>query len=246
MPAAAGGVDHLEAVVGMQSSVGQEPRFVPHLGQPELVDRRVERAVEDEFLDEDGRLQQRVFLACLLGEVLVEIAQESRVPLRVSEVVDEYTSIRIDSLEERDQGPGGVAAQPVREVADRVVLAEDLLRRGVLRQPVEDREQVVTVGLRRVGAKVQLVLVPRPLEPLAGASDLGGWDELVVFQEANEDTTQDPGGSHLRDRVGAPLLVALSGPIGGQGRRIILAQLPTVRRAPPPTHSVRGGQLRSS
>ncbi len=82
VPAAAGRVDYLEAVVGMQSTVGHKPRFIPHLGQPELLNRRVERAVEDEFLDEDGRLQQREFLACLFGEVLVEIAQESRVPGR--------------------------------------------------------------------------------------------------------------------------------------------------------------------
>ena len=81
MPAAAGRVDHLEAVVGMQPSVGFEPRLVSRLGQPEFLDRRVECAVEDELLDEDRRLEERVPLPCLLGEVLVEVAQEPRVPV---------------------------------------------------------------------------------------------------------------------------------------------------------------------
>ena len=76
MPAAAGRVDHLEAVVRMQASVGQEPRLIARLRQPELLDRRVERAVEDELLDEDGRLEQRVLLAGGFGEVLVEVAEE--------------------------------------------------------------------------------------------------------------------------------------------------------------------------
>ena len=47
----------------------------------ELVDGRIERAVEDELLDELRRLQQGVLLAGRLGEVLVQVAQEPRVPV---------------------------------------------------------------------------------------------------------------------------------------------------------------------
>ena len=48
------------------------------LGEAELVDRRLERAVEDELLDELRRLQQRVLLLRRLGEILVEVAEEAR------------------------------------------------------------------------------------------------------------------------------------------------------------------------
>ena len=45
--------------------------------------------------------------------------------------VKSWTSVPVvgvDALEERDQGVGGVAAQPVGKVVDRVVLAEDVRR----------------------------------------------------------------------------------------------------------------------
>ena len=129
VPAAAGRVDHLEAVVGMEPPVGFEPRLVARLGEAEFLDRRVERPVEDELLDEDRRLEQRVPLPCLLGEVLVEVAQEPRVPGRVGEVVDQRPRVRVDPLEEAEQLSGRIAAEPVREIADRVVLAEDVLGR---------------------------------------------------------------------------------------------------------------------
>ena len=69
--AAAGGVDEADLLVA------------------ELLDRRRERPVEDELLDELGRLEQRVALAGGLGEVLVEVAEEAGPVLRVGEVVDE-------------------------------------------------------------------------------------------------------------------------------------------------------------
>jgi hypothetical protein len=61
VPGAAGGIDH------------------PHDLEAEGVDRRIERAVENELLDEVRRLEQGELLARGLGEVLVEIAEESRV-----------------------------------------------------------------------------------------------------------------------------------------------------------------------
>ena len=52
-------------------------------------------------------------LACLFGEVLVEVAQEPRVPLRVGEVVDERARVRVDRLEEaRSRSP---AASPLSQ-----------------------------------------------------------------------------------------------------------------------------------
>ena len=48
----------------------------PHRCEPELLDCWVEGAVENELLDELRRLQQRVVLARLLGQVLVEVTEE--------------------------------------------------------------------------------------------------------------------------------------------------------------------------
>ena len=59
-----------------------------HGGQPVLGERRREGAIEDERLDKDGRLQQREALLGVLGQVLVQIAEEPRVALRVGEVED--------------------------------------------------------------------------------------------------------------------------------------------------------------
>ncbi len=124
----------------------------------------------------------------------------------------------IDLLQERDQGAGGVTAEPVGDVANWVMLAEDLFRRGVAGQSVKDGEQVIAVSLCGVSAEVQLVLVPCPLEPLTGTGKLGGRNKLVIFEKADEDATQNPGGCGLGDRVGTPVFKVLRRPFGGLRR----------------------------
>lgn len=57
-------------------------------GKAEGLDGRREGAVEDELLDEVGRLEQGVGVLGVLGQVLVEIAEESRRPRRIGEIVD--------------------------------------------------------------------------------------------------------------------------------------------------------------
>ena len=81
----------------------------PHLGEPELRDRRRQRAIEDELLDELRRLQQRVLLPSGLGQVLVEIAEKARVQRRIGEVVRQCTSGGIDSLPELDEQGRAIA-----------------------------------------------------------------------------------------------------------------------------------------
>ena len=71
VPGPAGRVDHREPV--------QRP-----LGQ-----RRLQRPVEDELLDEHRRLQQRVGVLGVLGQVLVQVAEEPRGQLGVGQVVDQ-------------------------------------------------------------------------------------------------------------------------------------------------------------
>ena len=67
------------------------------VGQTKCGDRGLEGAVEDELLDEDRGLEQRVGLLGVLGEVLVEVAKEAGVPGRVSEVVAQFARIRVES-----------------------------------------------------------------------------------------------------------------------------------------------------
>ena len=68
---AAGGVDQLEAF------------------ERAFVQRWFQGAVEDELLDEDRRLQQRVGVLRVLGQVLVQVAEEPGGQRRVCQVVDE-------------------------------------------------------------------------------------------------------------------------------------------------------------
>ena len=46
--------------------------------KPELVDRRCERAIEDEALDELRRLKQRIAPLGRLRKILVEVAEKAR------------------------------------------------------------------------------------------------------------------------------------------------------------------------
>ena len=77
MPRATGGIDH------------------PQSRQTEGIFGLFQRVIEDEALDELRGLQQRVAFAHRLGEVLIEIAEETGIPLRIGEVVDDLTGFRI-------------------------------------------------------------------------------------------------------------------------------------------------------
>ena len=82
-----GGEQSLERA---DQEVAATARGVDHLHgrQPVLGERGREGAIEDERLDEDRRLQQGEPLLGVLGEVLIQVAEESRVALWVGEVVD--------------------------------------------------------------------------------------------------------------------------------------------------------------
>lgn len=194
---AAGGVDQARGLVA------------------ELADRRGERAVEDEFLDELGRLQQRVALAGGLRQVLVEVAEEAGVPLGVGEVVHQRPARRVHRLPELAQRHRRVAADA--EAEDRVVR---LIEEGL--QPMQGAglakggEQVVTVGFERVGAEVGFVTVTREREPagVRGAGQPGAVDELVVLDEAHEHAGQQPVHAGLGDDLVGPALEGLGAAVG--------------------------------
>ena len=77
MARAAGGINH------------------PHDAEAESLDGRGEGAVEDELLDEVGRLEEGVSLAGGFGEVLVEVAEETGVPVRIGEIVNQLPGFGI-------------------------------------------------------------------------------------------------------------------------------------------------------
>ena len=99
------------------------------VGQTECGDRRFEGAVEDELLDEDRGLEQRVRLLGVLGEVLVEVAEEAGVPVRVSEVVAEFARLGVESGQLLAELAGAVGGGLEAISPDGVVVAEDLAGR---------------------------------------------------------------------------------------------------------------------
>src|SRR5438132_4056650 len=71
MAGAAGGINH------------------PHDAEAESLNGRCEGAIEDELFDEGGRLKEGVSLAGGFGEVLVDVAEEAGVPVRVAKIVNQ-------------------------------------------------------------------------------------------------------------------------------------------------------------
>lgn len=124
---AAGGIDHLDHVVA------------------ELFDRRREREVEDELLDELRGLEQGVGLASRLGEVLVEVAKETGIPLPIDKVVGQAASLAAPAPK-ADQLLGGVMRE--RNLVERVVpLVEERLADLSAGDGVEALVQPVAQGL---------------------------------------------------------------------------------------------------
>ena len=87
----------------------------------------VERAVEDEPLDEVGRLEQGVLLAGRLGEVLVQVAQEPRVAIRVGEVRRSAPVAASMRWKKRSSSP---AASPLSQLGSRMGLRAEQLPGG--------------------------------------------------------------------------------------------------------------------
>ena len=196
VPAATGRVDH------------------PQVFEAELLHRRVERPVEDELLDEFRRLQQGVFLPRRLRKVLVQIAQEPGVPRVVGKVMHQPARFRLDPLEEAQEGLRRVAAEPAAVLVDRVVRPEDVPPTGEFRQSVEDRQEILPVGVGRVLGEIEFVLVPRAAETLVRAGNPRRVDQAVVLQESGEDATEDPRHGNLRDRIRPPRLERQGRPLG--------------------------------
>ena len=195
-----------------------------HFPEAELLDGRIERTVEDELLHEFGRLEQRVALAGALGEVLVEVAQEARVPGGIREIVHKGARIGIDPLPQTEQRGRHVARGTERP--ERIVpLVEDRPGDRQRRHLAEDVKQVLAVALGRVRAEIEVVLVKRPAAPGAGAGEARRVDEGVVLEEPHEDASENPGDGHLRETFFAPRIVGVGGgPFPRDGPPVLLLQ----------------------
>ena len=130
--------------------------------QAELVEGRREGVVQQEPLDEVGRLEQGVLLADLLGEVLVQVAQEPRVAPLDAERPEQGAGLGVDlppGVQQRPGPVGGRAEGPERRLA----LGEQVPRRGDRADPAEDVQEVAAVGVvLGAGVQVRLLRSPRP------------------------------------------------------------------------------------
>ena len=183
--------------------------------QAELLDRRVERVVEDELLDELGRLEQRVGLPRGFGQVLVEVAEEAGVPLGVGEVVADLAVLaglppeveqRLDRVRRwagsSTSGCGGGRTGP--PLPGR--------RTGPRTRPRASRGRRSPGGSRRTSAGGR---AQRGLDAIARAGDERVLDQAVVLAEADEDGGEDPGDGDLGDPLPQPGLEGGGGAVGG-------------------------------
>lgn len=66
-----------------------------HLPIPDFLHRPVESTIEDELLHELRRLQESETFAGAFGEILIQIAEKARVPLRIDKIVDQRAGARV-------------------------------------------------------------------------------------------------------------------------------------------------------
>src|SRR5262247_665334 len=75
-----------------------------------------------------------------------------------------------------------------------------------------------------MGAEVDLMLVSGTREPLAWPGNPRRINQPIILQEAHKDTTEHPRCSHLRDVIGAPLVVTLRSAFGCPGTLVLASE----------------------
>ena len=119
---------------------------------------------------------------------MVKVAQETRVPIGIGEVVDEIAGARIDLLKERQQLTRRVTREPGKVFSFQFSvfsilfllntenrkpktqllpeLGKELLSSRQLFQILEDRQQILAVRMLWVLSKVELMLISSSGEPV--------------------------------------------------------------------------------
>ena len=190
-------------------------------------ERRRQRAVQDEGLDELRRLQQGIAFPRCFRQVLVQVAQESRVPVGVCEVVDQCPGVGIGGAEE--------AHQLLAHVGRDRSCQQDALDFHHVRQARQaacHREHVAQVVVVRCGRVLQIEGFLTRHSGLASgirARDQRRVEQVVVFAEADEHASQHPrhgGLGELRlspsfQGLGCPSSVACCLPIGREAALVL-------------------------
>ena len=194
MTGSAGGVDELEPV------------------DAEFGDRGGQGAVEDEFFDEHRRLQQRVGLLRVVGQVLVQVAEEAGVQVGVGEVMHQCAVV-VGAAPEVDEALGGLGAD--LRGPDRVVPGVDKRCSGGLGcQHPEGLLEPVAVVVAGVDPEVGGLVLPCAEDTVAGPGDPadrdrhavedGAHEQVVVLAEPDERRRKDPRDGRLIDLVVPP------------------------------------------
>jgi hypothetical protein len=164
----------------------------PHFPVAEFVDRRGQGAIEDEFFDELGRLQQRKFFLRCFGKILVEVAEKTGIPVGISEVMDQRASVRIDPLPEADNGHAAVAGD-FQAKQGIVPFVEQRTQGRQSTHLTEDSQQVFAVAVAGMLAEVAFVPVLRQRAAFGvGGSQAGAIDQRIVFKKTDENAHQQP------------------------------------------------------
>ena len=200
--------------------------------EAELGERWRQRLVEDELLDEDRRLEQGVGLAGVVGEVLVEVAEEAGVECRVGEVMDQLAAGvgGTPEVDERCSPLGTDVSDP-----DWIVrLVDERLARGLRSQNCEGLAEPVATVVRWVLPEVRREVLLRPCRPVArtrdpadrnrGPIDPGARQQVVVLAEAHEGHRDQPRDSGLVDLVVAPHHPGVAGALAPAGLGVLLLQ----------------------
>ena len=160
-----------QAVEGAEQEVAGSAGGVdePEAFEGALCQRWFEGAVEDELLDEDRGLQQGVGVLRVLGQVLVQVAEEPGGQRTIREVVHERAVLAPASPEvkqRRDRVTGR------RDEVQRGMRVDQRLRRGQAREMVDRRLKPFAVGVfgvraeeRKLGVERFLPAALRPGDP---------------------------------------------------------------------------------
>ena len=216
VPAVQQAVERAEQEVARPAGRVDEPEAL----QRPFLQRRFQRAVEDELLHEDRRLQQRVGVLGVLGQVLVQVAEEPGGQRRVRQVVDERAVLAAVAPEVEQPGDRVTGR---RDEVQRRMRVDQRLRRG---QPARwsIAPEPLAVGVLGVGAEERELGVERFLPAVLRPGDPDRPDQRVVLAEPDEHAGQHPRDRRLGDPVVAP---------GDPGRRrALLIQGPLVLLLP--------------